>query len=948
MTGKETATASITIDLDQSENNGIVKIDDLVQRGRFKALSLQIDADLAKIEKNPSGRGQTAGAISAYPPGSGLVYFIDGTRGAGKSTFLQATYDDLPAKLNFLAKLSYIDPSRIEINEIILLGVLKALAERVDEGTHQGSTLKSTQDHRQFRDHFKRLAGGLSLFSKNHHQLQYLDPELFLDHGLERAGHSKDLRVNLHAVIDTACKILGVKALVLAFDDADTNAKHALAVLECIRNYLDTPKLVVLVTGDMELYSLLVRDHFFDNLGRSRQDQEEDRRKQSVRMVDHLEDQYLLKLFPIRRRLQLRPLWNLLERSQTSYLLTHENWISPRDPAVVVDELIRRGLRVKVESDIRLYREFLLKQPLRSVLQVLSRCAPYLSSSDAQGTVSNEWLPDHTGHSMDSQLSNALCESLQGMALGSLYKFGVDVDAIAAHELPALIDAVFGLSILDGDLDTAAYLRPQPSEENLKSCFPALAADVANLCAGEPSSVLRYLLGGPGSVSLYGQVLLRRGKEQPQESLKWQFRQYMGLGRKEDALNWARHATAVLIAPGVKGAALVRFGVIGLHMRKPKGTLLPQASAKRHGAEGFMPIKSALTSWVQTASANASHKKSIPAFALSLVEISGSSNRTYASIFNILGIIEKLLSLQPSDKGVYKVMSVLPKTYQSVSISCPAWEGNSPLLEEEVDPKPTAENKTQSKNIKDPDSGKDENNDEGSVDENGSTDTPAHIQNLADMISQWLEATSPLRARITPSAVLLGKIWTRLYFSLEKVSDNRRGKICTASMMELFALCAVNAFYVEESDHHLLVDKQENASAAGIDRTNPLTSAKNFYSKLKLIGEERDRLPLTYLIATSPLILGLLHPVHSRDSVAKLLEMPPGKKSDLSAGDVLCDLAAWNLIEQSFIHGITWTYQGATANLNDSEKLPVKRMAHLTPSALPESFNAAVEAKPEP
>lgn len=946
MIGEKIAPTSITIDLDRSENNSVVNIKDLVQRGRFNDLSHQIGADLEKNEKNSYGHRKAASEFGAYPPGSGLVYFIDGTRGAGKSTFLQATYDELPTRISCVASLAYIDPSRIEANEIILLGVLKALAERIDARMRHGSTLDSTPDHRQFRELFKRLAGGLSLFAENHHQLQYLDPELFLDHGLERARHSKDLRGNLHAVIDTACKILSVKALVLAFDDADTNSKHALAVLECIRNYLDTPKLVVLVTGDMELYSLLVRDHFFDNLGHSRHDQGEDRRMQRVRMVDHLEDQYLLKLFPIRRRLQLRPLWNLLERSQTSYLLTHGSWETARAPAVVVDELIRRGLRIKVESDIRLYREFLLKQPLRSVLQVLSRCAPYLSRTDALGTVSNEWAPDEFGHSTDSLLSNALRESLQAMALGSLYKFGVDVDAIAAHELPALIDAVFELSILDGDLDTAAYLRPQPSEENLKSCFPALAADVANLCAGEPSSLLRYLFGGPGSVSLYGQVLLRRGKEQPQASLKWQFRQYMGLGRKEDALNWARHATAVLIAPGSNGA-LVRFGVIGLHMRKPKGTLLAKMSMDGPGAEGFMPIKSALNSWVQTASRPGNHKKSIPAFALSLVEISGSGNRTYASIFNILGIIEKLLSLQPNDEGINRVLRVLPKTYPSVSISCPAWEGNSPLLEEEFEPK-AKENKKESRIELYPDNETDEDTDEVTDIGTDSTDAPIYVQNLAGVISKWLKVTSTLHPRITPSAVLLGKVWTRLYFSLEKVSDNRRGKICTASMMELFALCAVNAFYVEESEHHLLIDTKDDATVASIDRTNPLTSAKNFYNKLKLIGDNRERLPLTYLVATSPLILGLLHPVEARDSVTSLLATLGGLSPALSAEDVLCDPVAWDLIEKSFIHGIIWATQGANADrIGLSKKLPVPRLAVLdTPNVEPGQFDGTVEATP--
>lgn len=910
--------SSIKIDLDRSDNNGTVTMDELVQRRCYDQLAAQIQSDLKKVFSSLSFPDGENCLSERYPPGSGLVYFIDGTRGAGKSTFLRAAYEALPNGHARLIQLAYIDPSRIEASEIILLGILKSVAEKVELRLQKMPRVRDEKDYKFFRNTFKKLAGGLSLFAEDHHQLKYLDPELFLDHGLERARDSKDLRRHLHSLFDTACKILEVEGLVLAIDDADTNSTHARSVLECIRNYLDTPRLVILVTGDMELYSLLVRDHFFENLGHSKHDLGEERRKQRVRMVDHLEDQYLLKLFPIRRRVQLRPLWNLLERSGTVYRLQHESWDSPRNPKIVVDELIRRGLRVKVGSDVALYHEFLLKQPLRSVLQVLSRCAPHLKESDEVGVKCNLWTSQHPGEELEPMLSEALRESLRAMALGSLYKFGVDVDAIAAQELPALIDAVFELSIRDGDLDTAAYLRPQPSEENLKSCFPALAADVANLCAQSPSAVIRYMLGGPGSVSLYGQVDLHNSRALETKALHWQFRQYMGIGRKEDALNWARHATAVLIAPGVVNSALVRFGVIGLHMRKPKGKLLGPV-------ENFRPIKNALNAWIYSGP-NASSaqgdqqavkkmEKPLPAFAFALVEISGSGNRTYASIFNILGIIERLLGLEKSSQGSYDVLTVLPKTYPPLSISCPPWEGNSPLLYDEVVPR-----------SKDDKNGKvakpheilvenDEDLDSAGDEAASFQDTPHFMRSLALNLNRWLTATSGSRLEITPSAVLMGKIWTRLYFSLEKVSDNRRGKICSASLMELFALCLINAFYVEETDHHLLSNLGEVTHDRNLDRTNPLTSPASFYRKLLIIADKRADLPLTYLIATCPLILGLLHPKEAQPSVEYLLKSVVRQNElPLTAQSVLCDPDAWDLIERSFIHGVNWS----SSSTNDS------------------------------
>ena len=851
---------TILINLDISDSNGHIDSGHLIQRHCYDSLEKQINADLAELDKRTSVE---------YPYGSGLVYFIDGTRGAGKSTFLHSTYTSLSENKaseckdkKRIKKLAYIDPSRIEHSEIILLSVLKALAQQIDIALQQSSTLRNEGSAKQYRDAFKKLAGGLSLFAEDHDQLKDLDPELFLDWGLARAGDSSDLRNHLHHLFDIACELLNAKALILAFDDADTNAKHAGNVLECIRKYLDTPKLVILVTGDLELYSLMVRDHFYSNLGNTKHEQGKERNEQRTQMVDHLEDQYLLKLFPIRRRVQLRPLWNLLERPPMldgkiiHYQFACDEWKNkPRNPTTVLEELIRRGLRIKNSRDIALYREFLLKQPLRSILQVLSRCAKFLVQSD-EDIENNTW---------NQVLAEALSESLHAMALGSLYKFGVDVDAIAARELPALIEAVFELTVRDGDMDTGAYLRPQPSDSNLKNCFAALSADVAGLCAVKPDTLIQYLLSGPGSVSLYGQVLRRKPKIINSEDMHKQFKQYMGVGRKENALNWSRHATPIFVAPYVAGSksALVRFGVIGLHKRKPKNKIFDEAKS-------YTTIHSAII-------ASIASDKRLPVFALSLVDVSGTSNRTYASIYNILGLIERLLSLELSNKKVSNdILSILANSYPPLSISCPEWEGESSIFDENED--------TKTVGVKE--SGEKDENEEGGEDvdaEPGNITDDSELSALKETIENWLKKTEVLRNKINPSAVLIGKIWTRLYFSLEKVSDDRRGKICAASLMELFALCVINAFFVEESDHHLSSGERTALPSRTLDRTNPLSSPDRFVAKLEQIAANHEKLPLTYLIATCPLILGLLRPSDMTESVISMLPLYKNKGSAVSA-----------------------------------------------------------------
>ena len=334
-----------------------------------------------------------------------------------------------------------IDPSRIEKGEIPLLVILQKIRKIVKLAIGNYRQLKEEKSHNEWRDAFKGVAGGLSLFAKDYHPLNDLDPELFLDWGLERAGNSTGLREALHQLFDSACQILGVEALVIGFDDADTDSTLTDSVLECIRKYLDTPRVMVLVAGDLELYSLLVRQRFAKTvagkpeaaLDLQRSSKQGDRSAQYLRMIDHLEEQYLLKLFPINRRMQLQPLWNVMFRDtyQVTYDDVQKKSLSEKDITSfsvkdTVNSIIKHGLRVKSNSDVALFSDFLLKQPLRSVIQVMDHCVPFLGNFESITNGESKWTPD---------LAQKLSRSLQALALTSLYKQGVDTDAIAAREV---------------------------------------------------------------------------------------------------------------------------------------------------------------------------------------------------------------------------------------------------------------------------------------------------------------------------------------------------------------------------------------------------------------------------------------------------------------------------------------------------------------------------------
>lgn len=816
--------AEITIDLNEFGIGFGVEPKNLVHQKIYDRLKTDVTQALQGTRSRfPQIGSENKTNTERYPPSSALVFFIDGSRGAGKTTFLRTVYSRLPLALKSaqpatesisLVALDYIDPTRLEGSEIILLNVLRALKKGVDE---RAPCLSDEANHKNFRQHFKKLAGGLSLFRNGHDQLAHHDPELFFDRGLARAEDSRSLRQNLHSAIDTACQILGADALLLAFDDADTNSRHAYPLLECIRNYLDTPRLVIVATGDMELYSLLVREQFSRQLPITKNSPEEGRITQHTRMLDHLEGQYLLKLFPLPQRYHLKTLGHLLKNEeQASYKLKFKDWKSQRTPLGVLDEIIRRGLRVRVQSDIDLFKTHLLKQPLRSILQVLQRCAPFVSKSDSAGQNNVDW---------DQALSDALREALRGMAQGSLYKKGIVLDDLVANYLPALTSAVFELSCEDGDVDTSAYLRPQASDEDLNNCYMALAAEVAGLCAKNPSAALTYLLAGPGSVSLWGKEKRRMAGKIDVDLLGRQFRQYMAIGRNEDALNWARRATAVFAAtyPAQQTSSVVSFGVIGLNKRKPDAATDPKE---------FKKITALLKE-------QESSSRGLPAFAYSLLDVSSQSSRCYASIYNILGLIERLWRAKSEDE-----VSQYLKLYPPLSISSPDW-GGSIDSEEEFD------------------TGNNDGDTTGNVPTDAKTGEPSsetpesQITQLPQVVIKWHEIHQSTFNDHAPSSILLGKIWARIYFSLEKSSDTTRpGKKDHGrdahEIMELSAACLINAFLVEEATYGM------QACQGKLENKNPQGSTSEFLKKMAFLKLNKKKLPLTYAIATCPLVLGLL------------------------------------------------------------------------------------------
>lgn len=816
------------------DQNSIIDLDDWIGPGdsTYRTVHMHlidrirkdVNESLAKLETiSGTGRRHARGAgVSLLPIDHGIVFFIDGTRGAGKSTFLRALCqhlcDDLKpqafpvgrahnARLGFL---SLIDPSRIEMVEVLLLAVVKRLQKKVEE--HGQCICDASDQHRflnEFRRSLEKMAEGLDILRPDHAPLKHVDPEVFLQVGLERIGHGDDLRCRVHELIDVACRVLGVDALVLAFDDADVHAGKCIELMEVLRKYLNSPRLVTLVAGDMELYSLLARKHFIQSSSMGKDSNDDARNGQRAVMLSHLEAQYLQKLFPAQRRSRLVSVQALGDEQRDVYIKS-AGWGRDLRVADVVDHMIGLGWFLLSRGEVELYRRFIMNLPIRSVVQLLRACVPAIQvNSD-----SSVWPPFRVSagdpFSTLRSFNGVLVEAVRSVSTVGLFDHDVKVDAIVAGDMSALIGSVFNLVVKEEQYDTGAYLRPRFQDEGINACCLMLSAEFARMCLGRPDRFLRYWMQAVGGIAVYG---ANKSEFEGKSDL---FARSVGLHSGEDSLHWA-WCTAPLLGQEVE-------------MPEAKaGTADPGKSvdnAKKTKKED--PVsKLAFTREMKSAM--------VARLSLTYVQQPDMNRRLYFSGFALLGLIERLLCAcyEGSMIDEYGVFHVLERAWRIPTIS---------------------ENYRKKEEIKVPNSYV-----RTSLRSEGFSGV---FETLAKALHEWLCADDfvKLRQSFSPSAVYAGKVWTRMYFNLERdpsssAVEHARG----------FVLCFLKALYIEGFSPHEASDvvagrKNDRVSrgVVGVDLHDVMGwSYDTFcerYSKYRNRREGQMKFPLLDMLLSCPLI----------------------------------------------------------------------------------------------
>lgn len=864
----------ITINLAEALNASACVTGTLLQVEAKKQLDLLLEKFETQSENvKQKNHSHNEWDLEFNPPRYNNTIFISGQRGAGKTTFLRSVLLE-QAKPNNKMKIqpiAFIDPTLIEVHEHILVQIIAKIQANVT--TALSRTSDESKRHK-FQTCMEEMAEGLKLLG-NGANSKAQDPAFFLNKALKHAVGGQNLECKLNELIEKATQILNVNLLIIAFDDVDTNTKEAFNVLELIRKYLTSPKLVVLISGDPSLYSHIVQGQRAKELnnGNSTIKGMDELSKNLPEMISHLEQQYLAKVLPVEHRIELKNLANLVEQDSKIFVVLKNkveivqgsiNFEKKETNLIEIKEyielIVSECLKIN-KKEIESYVNFFLEQPIRTIFQILKSI-----DESTEATKIN---------------SQSLFTALRDSYIGDLRKENIPTEKLSNHSIhPHTIGmALFNLCKNNGELETGFYARSDGNSSSYNSSMFVLSSVISNHLNSNEGSFnqsagrfLQLMLAGPAASTIFMNNVT--GKIERPESFRLElsntqylkseaeqnaqnYIDYIGLNKSQDSFSLTAHYSP-LIAERAKD---VELGVL----KVPRGlTNIYQ--------QGLMEkINSVFGSDIIESENN---------IALANIETLASKIDVIEEILHVNKSLEESSykkSLMLSGKAITLAShSVLETTGKSdyVSIHC-LLASLSTLLLCKKDDIGLAVNKLsgmptfgfpdfiKSKNVNPAVSNNTEDLDDT---QNGALSGVK--SNIDCYIKSWREDNDASHNAI--SSLLLGKIWTRFNYSIANTSSKMNTKDQLLSVaIEKFIWVILNSFLIEEarytfSANQSIIDALSNAKNVASASTVLISNLSSVIDAIKKENEKEDevklkeKLPLTYLMATCPLFFPFL------------------------------------------------------------------------------------------
>lgn len=459
------------------------------------------------------------------------VITVHGKRGSGKTTFLLSALtllqdDKKRAKalgndkvksdtLNDLCVLEIMDPTLFGLHEHLLLSLLGKIAQKVcahkkSNGAALCDAASAHCNMEQWEKSLRSLAKGLKYIGETRDDLnspipqetvRWEDPDLLLEEGMDNARHGVELERQFHAFLDNSLKILDKKAFVLALDDIDTRPTIGWHVLEVLRRYFTSPQLVVILSGDMNLFKKLIEKWQLEIFGLNFTSSQ-DVLKEFKPRVDGLTEQYLLKILRTPSRINIGSFGYALHQWQKRYSV-NKPIVSKNSKKFSLDiflkENITRQLACYTDVEQKLFCQALYANPARSVTQVLDAFVGY--NEEEIDTRQQNCLRGYCIEEITTRLREVFLIPLQNLG------FEQPFDLAEALQTPLGVKILMKQLFTHGFVTRGLDLLPSRSEQSENNALLALQAELTQAMHGNPAVLFAYIF----KACLLRQVLIMRG-----------------------------------------------------------------------------------------------------------------------------------------------------------------------------------------------------------------------------------------------------------------------------------------------------------------------------------------------------------------------------------------------------------------------------------------------------
>ena len=388
--------------LDSYEAKAISLAENLIHRSPMLDLLQRVSSVYARIRGFKKQLDYSATSQSYHRVHE--VISVHGRRGAGKTTFILSALhliSDRGTRGDFFAQpgnlspadvqaimeccdnvhpLDIVDPTLLGSREHLFMTVLQNICSVVERERKnrrarcaQGEGAGECEFERWYKS-LRRLGKGLQAIGEGgthgDSALKWDDPHLFMEKQLDHARHGDELERDFHRFLNESLTLIGKQAFVLALDDIDTRPSIGWHVLEIIRKYFTSPQLIIILSGDIDLYTTVIRNKHLEEF---KFPKKEDGGLPEVyeNRIETLVDQYLVKILRSSNRLAIPYFLDYVDEHGMQFNFTD----GASGPPVSLDELLdtfhQDVLFLWDNGHKHDFRSALLDNPCRTVLQFL-------------------------------------------------------------------------------------------------------------------------------------------------------------------------------------------------------------------------------------------------------------------------------------------------------------------------------------------------------------------------------------------------------------------------------------------------------------------------------------------------------------------------------------------------------------------------------------------------